>query len=362
METTIVNEIEETVVVVNEQPEFIENDKEVVNARYFVLSEKSTFVDLPKNVGDCSVCGLTLAEWVARACPEEPIMLSVQEGENVLDIIRPYATDAEYSVVLYANTPLVVRAHIVDMLGFVYRKRLSACKLKKGFIFRNDYVRRSSQILSVDTYDFSSIDLFEVKTSSDLGDVQSCLEKRLMDYHTKNQVEFASINVSLDASVEIGFGTTVCGGASILDRTEIGTDSSIGANVTIENSKIGNDVTIGAGAVIKGSVIKDGAIIEAGALIIGSVVGEKTTVCEGAKIVRSGIKSNATIGIAANLLGARIAGDVTISQGASVISSEASAIVLEGATIGAGACVCDVTVSAMAEVPAMQILKKTGGE
>lgn len=349
METTI-SVTEENIVLMNEQPEFVVGDEEKVSARYFVICEKTTGQDLPKNVCDCVVAGLSLAEWVSRACPESPTIINIAEGEDAVEAVRPYATGAEYAVILFASTPLLVQGHINDMLGFVNRKHLSACKLKKGYIFRNDYLRRSGEIYSIDTYDFSSMDFFEVNNCADLGRAARHLLKRLQDYHTKNQVELRGVNIGLDASVEIGFGTTICSGASVTLGSIVGSGVYIGSNAVLENCKVANDVTIGNGAVIRGSVIKSGAKIEDGAILSSSVVGERSIIGAGSRLTKSGLKSNVIVGSGANLLGARVSDDVVIGEGASIITEEENSLVLSGACIGAGAVVVDSTVSANSKV------------
>ena len=77
--------------------------------------------------------------WVVRVCRTQPKILKVKKGANALDVIRPYVeASTEYSVVFYADTPLLNKSHINDLLAFVDRKRMNVCKLKRGFVFRNE--------------------------------------------------------------------------------------------------------------------------------------------------------------------------------------------------------------------------------
>jgi 6-phosphofructokinase 1 len=79
--------------------------------------------------------------------------------------------ETEYTVVLYANTPLVSKTHLKDLLEYVSIKRLNVCKLKKGFILKNDYIdlRKVPQ---------KKLDLIAVTPSSALG---SCRLKPTAD-------------------------------------------------------------------------------------------------------------------------------------------------------------------------------------
>lgn len=359
METEVIEKVESNVVVVNEQPEFVENFNEKLSVRYFVVCENLAGGELGARPYECKISGLSLASWVARACDSEPVILKVNEGEDVLPLIRPYANTSEYSVVLYASTPFVRKKHIRDLLGFVSRKHLSVCKLKKGYVFKNEYIERVNEIFSIDEYDFASEDFFEVKSLRDLEYAELVLSRRVFDFYRKNQVQFESRNVTIDATAELGYNTKIAGGATIVDGTIVGADCEVFANASISGSKIGDDVTIGQGAIIQNSVIKDGAKIEAGALICHSVVGERCTVGQGAKIMHSGIKQNVVVEMGAELVGARIAENAVVKSLAKVVMVEEPTIVLQGATIGSGAEVFDVTIKENSNIlPFTKITKK----
>ncbi len=348
----------ENVLVLNEQPEFIENFNEKINARYFVICENNNNDSLPKNVFECSVCGLTLAEWVVRACPSEPVVLRANEGEDVLRLIKPYISGIEYSVVLYASTPFVRKGHLLDLLGFVSRKHLSACKLKKGYVFKNDYISRVDRLFSIDTYDFASDDFFEVKDIRDLEYAQLILKRRVLDFHNKNQVILDGRNLTIDASVEIGYHTEIGGGSAIISKTKIGADSKIGANAVICGSKLGDDVVVENGAIIEDSVIKDGAFIGAGSVIKKSVIGERSNVESATVVSCSGLKQNVFVGTGATLIGARVAENAQIKAAAKVVMANEMAAVLANAVVGEGAMVCDTIVSENAIVKPFAKLTK----
>lgn len=358
---TTVEEKTENIVIANQQREFIENDKEQVSASYFVVCENTTFENLPKKVYELSACGLAFSKWVARACPQEPAIIKMETGESIIDALRSFNCETEYSVVLYASTPLVTKKHIIDLLGMVTRKHLSACKLKKGYIFRNDFIKRAEKLLSVDTYDLQSNDFFEVKNTSDLGRAQRILNKRLIDFHAKNQVEFQNENVNFDASVEIGANTSIFGGVSITDNSYVSVNCTINENAVIKNSKIEDGATICAGAVIKDSVIKSGATIGVGARVIGSVVGELSKIGDCSNVVRSGLKTGVITGECVNLVGARVSQGVLIKDGATVISSTENVVIMPNATIGVGAVICDKNIARDEVVGDFsRILKNTG--
>lgn len=335
-------ETETTVVVLNAQPEFTAKTRERCSADYFILCDESLAIDTKSAL----VAGVPVANWVARACERKPKMLPYREGDNVLEIIRPYISDADYSVVLYSNTPLVTKGHIRDLLGFVSTKRMNVCNLKKGFVFKNDYISNVDEVYSIDTYDFASKDFFEVNSIEDLAEAEIYLQNRIIAYHSKKGVSFESArNLCIDASVEIGAGTMIATDVSLFGNTSIGLNVKLGENVTIKNSKIGNDVVIADNSVVIGSIIKDGTIVRENVTIDSSAIMERVKIEKCAKVMSTKIKEGAKIAELAQIFNARIAENVSIGIAARVIGESIPALVMQNAEIGAGAVVVDASIA-----------------
>lgn len=285
------------VVVLNEQPEFVAMSRDDISANFFILCENNSNGTILKDIHEYKVAGMSILNWVVRACEKQPIILQVEENADVLDVIRPYANDADYSVVLYANTPLVNKGHIKDLLTFVDRKRMNACKLKKGYVLRNEYILGVDELYSIDTYDFASDDFYEVKSLEDLSYVQGALLKKVTKYMQKNGVYFENANmVTVDALADVGYGTSVASNVSILGGCVIGDSVELDTGSVISGSKIGDNVKIGKGAYVLNSIVKNDAVIEDGAIIKNSVIGSNSVVGVGAKVLSSGFKTNARIG------------------------------------------------------------------
>ena len=311
------------VVVLNEQPEFIAFSNDEVSANYFVLCENSHKQGLNKPVQEYTIAGMSVLNWVVRACEKEPIVLNVPEDVDVLEIVKPYVKTAEYSVVLYADTPLVNKGHIKDLLSFVARKQMNACKLKRGYVFKNDYIANVDEIYSIDTYDFATNDFFEINTLEDLTFVQNSLLKKVIVFMQKNGVYFEnSAMVTVDALTDIGYGTSVAPNASIIGGSSIACNSKIGANSLISGSKIGNNVHIGRGVMIVGSIVKDGTYIEDGSIIKDSVIGENCAISFACKIVASGLKNNVKVGKLAVVSDCKFAEPLHIEDNATIIKNK----------------------------------------
>jgi len=329
----IIEEIVDNVVILNEQPEFRADVDENISANFFIVCEQ-TFSGLEKNIYEYDICGTSLLNWVARACDKQPMVLRCNEDE-IISTIKPYLNGAEYSVVLYANTPLVNKQHLKDLLGFVSVRHMNALKLKKGYVFRNEYIKNVDEIYSIDTYDFSSNDFFEVKTTEDLELAREYLFNKLVKFHNQNGVFFDNANlISVDANVEIGYASKISTNVSILGNSVLGNNVEVLENVLIKNSKIGSDVKIGEGSMILNSVVKDGTVIGAGCVIDGSVIGNNCNVASKVTMISSGVKSNSNILECTSLDNARIAEDVSIGRFCVIFGDETPAVVSRGTEIG----------------------------
>ena len=344
-------ETESNVVVLNEQPEFSAAEQENVSASFFVLCEENDASQFSQNIYDYKVAGMSVLNWVIRACDREPVILKISDGDNIIEQIRPYIENTDYSVVLYATTPLLNKGHIKDLLGFVARKRMNACKLKKGFVFKNEYILNVDDMYSIDTYDFASNDFFEIKNHADISLVQDILEKKVLAYHKKNGVYFENESqVVVDATTEIGYSSIVGAGVKVLNHTSIENNVSVGANSVISNSKIGEDVEIGLGAIIEGSVVKGGVKIGDGVIMKNSVVGNNVVIETGTIVTNSGIKDESSVGEMVRLSNVRLGENVHIRKLSKVLGEKFSTIIMKNTVIGANSVVIDSKIAESSEL------------
>ncbi len=344
-------ETESNVVVLNEQPEFSTAEQENVSASFFVLCEENDDSNFSQNIYDYKVAGMSILNWVIRACDKEPVILKVSEGDNVIETIRPYLENTDYSVVLYASTPLLNKGHIKDLLGFVARKRMNACKLKKGFVFKNDYIVNVDDMYSIDTYDFASNDFFEIKNQADISLVQDILEKKVLAYHKKNGVYFENeSHVVVDATTEVGYSSVLGAGAKVLNHSSIENNVKIGANSVISNSKIGEDVEIGLNVVIDGCVVKGGVKIGDGVILKNSVIGNNVVVETGSIVSGSGIKDESSVGEMVKLLNVRLGENVHIGKCAKIVGDKISTIIMKNTIIGANSVIVDSKIAESSEL------------
>ncbi len=328
--------------IINEEPEFLEVEEANVSANFFILCEEGNEL-FGKNTYDLQVCGMSLVNWVLRVCRKQPKILKVQKGLDPIDVVRPYVDlQAEYSVVFYADTPLLNKSHINDLLAFVDRKRMNVCRLKRGIVFRNDYIKETDEIYSIDEYDFASNDFFVVDSSESFEFVKNVLTKKLIDYHKKRAVFFENENtITIDANSEIGERTKIFSGASIVGGSKVGAGSEISRNAVVFGSCVGNSSRIGANSVIVKSILKDNTIVLESVTIKNSVVGNDVKIDACSSVILSSIRDGVLIENNVQVDNSKVCENVLVHAHSKVLGLSQKTIVGGGAEIGANSEVID---------------------
>lgn len=280
----------ENIVIVNDQPDFELFAKDDVSADFFVICESDG-----ENIYESKIAGLKMVDYVARACKKRPKILEIDAGRDYFECLRPYVGDEPYTVILFANTPLVTKSHISMILSYIAGKQMNACRLEKGYVFRTDYFKETDEIFSGDKYGFSSNDFFEVKSSEEIDFVKTELIKRILAYHRKNGIEFEDTRTTfVDANSSIYFGSEILSN-SVIENSSIAGGVKIGRNCIIKNSKIGEDVVIGDGAKIYDSIVKNGTAIEEDVLVKSCVVGQSAKIGYGSSLIQTGVSDDCLI-------------------------------------------------------------------
>lgn len=323
-------------VVVNSDPDFIENDSGNVSASYVILCEQN-FDNENSRMYEQKIAGISLAEWVSMACETKPTFLTIDKNEKLVNFIKPCLSEKDYLVVLYADTPLVSKTHLKDLLCYVDRKRLNVCKLKRGFILKNSYAKQVDDFYFGLVYDLSTNDFFQVKTFNDIDKVKSTLESRMFNYHKKNGVFFENQNTTVvDANVKIGKGSFISAGSTILDGSVIGENVFIGNNVYISNSNIWVGSKVFSKSVIENSIVKDNSKIGLDSLLSYSVISSETEIGVSSRFVKSAIGENCIIGNFCNFENANVLNGAKIGSYSAVIGENVTINIEEKAVISAG--------------------------
>ncbi len=320
------------------QPQKLRRDDENISVACFVLLVDSPEMQVKDGSFSLEVLGVPMFEYVARACPTPPACLRYNGTSNILSLIRPYLKDAEYSLVLFSDTPLMTRANVMNILDFAKTKGLNVLKLTRGYVFKNEYIKRVEDIYAPTTYYFEEEDFMVATTYKQLYVVSQTLKNRIITYHMNNGVYFADPDSTyIEANVSIGSGTKIGPFVSLMKDTKIGDNVIVGARSTLLNAKIMSGAQLDA-AYVDGGVIMQDAKVKSGAKIYsqtainqGAVVGEETTI-ENAVIGEHSMVGKNCIIEYTNCENKVSIGNNCLISG----TNEAATIIREGATIEDG--------------------------
>ena len=288
---------------------------------------------------DLSLMGESMYNWVARACPNKPLLVKFSEDDELLSTIKPLLKDGEYTLVLYSDTPLLTANGVNQILEFVKDKNLSVCKLNRGWLFKTDYIKNADAIYALNTYDVCSHEQFVVNSVDALIKATNILQTRINKYHIAQGVNILSpLCTYIECGVAIEAGATIEAFAKLEGTTTIGANSKICSFATITDSKIGERAIIKSGSVVVRSAILDNAIVGNNCVITNkSVVGQEVIVSAGSILDAATTMSGDKIGAGCTLINTKVASNVNIGAKTSCLGTETLDVKIGGgASVGNG--------------------------
>lgn len=267
----------------------------------FIMLENSKAFNLKTKSYNVEICGKPMVSWVARACPTTPVYIEQNTGDTIIETIRPYLKNTDYTLVLYSDTPLMTKSNIDEIMDFVVNRGLNVCKLTRGYVFKTDYIKRVGEIYTPQTYYFEEEDFMIASSFSQVAIIAEILKNRILSYHMKKGVYFKDPNfVTIGGDVSIGTGTVIEPNVSLLGKVIIGEDCKIGSGSKLENVRIFDNCIIGS-ASVKTSVIEEGAfigenvVIEKNSLIKKNSVIKNNAVITGSIVAENSVIENGQI-------------------------------------------------------------------
>ena len=207
---------------------------------------------------DISIMGRTMLEWVKHSCFPSYATKEVEYDikTDVLDAVRPFVEDEDWTVVLYSDTPLIKRKTIDDVVDYAITKNVDVCKLQRGYVFKTEYLKTAKEISATTNPNFfDEEDFIVVNNYQNLSVVEEIMRKKILMAHIKMGVRILDINsVSIDAL------TVVRAGVVIYPNNRIYGKSLICENVVLEPNNVIFSSVIGENSKVIASVIKDSKI------------------------------------------------------------------------------------------------------
>ncbi|MCL2675050.1 MAG: hypothetical protein FWE84_00430 [Firmicutes bacterium] len=214
------------------------------------------------DTSDIELLGKTMLEWVTLALREDFVAaLPFSDTVTLPKLLRPHLTDAEFTVVLFSDTPLITRKTVLDAVHDLDRMGENVLRMTRGYVFKTAYLRSADKVYAGDHRFFDEEDFltaFSFKQAAMVGDM---LKARILSYHLAQGVQIID-----PATTRIGCDVVIGRGCVIHP------DNTIGGKTVIKD-----EVKLLCGNIIENSVIDKGCVVEK-SVIRGSLVGANTEV------------------------------------------------------------------------------------
>jgi bifunctional N-acetylglucosamine-1-phosphate-uridyltransferase/glucosamine-1-phosphate-acetyltransferase GlmU-like protein len=209
------------------------------------------------------IFGRTMAEWVSLSLGDAPFVYADYDGvSEIAERVRPLLTGAEYTVVLFSDTPLIQRKTVLEAIEYTVSGGLNVCRMTRGYVFKTEFLRETEKIYTEKRRYFSEeSDFITAEGFERLALVSDTMKQRIMAHYMQNGVHIVdSASTFIDGGVIIGRGVT------IFPNNHIKGETVIADNVTLEENNV-----------IDSCIISEGCVITSSKLI-NSFIGRDSTV------------------------------------------------------------------------------------
>lgn len=174
--------------------------------------------------------------------------------DDVIYTIKQNLNDKKYVLVLFADTPLIKKQTITNIIDYFLIKKLCALSFDRGYCFETNYLKSVDKIYNPQTQNFDEEDFIKVDSSKSFSLALDVLKNRIISYHQQNGVIFEnSSSVFIDATVNIEKNVIIKNNVTILGK------SIIRENCKLVNSSL-NRVIVEKDAIIENSIIESSVI------------------------------------------------------------------------------------------------------
>lgn len=233
-----------------------------------------------------NLMGKPVMSYVKKVCETAPKTVEIETDSDVLQAIKPLLGEHEWTIVLYSDTPLLTYKTLAEAFKYAESNDLNVAKMKRGYIFKTEYVSRVNQIYAPNILFAESEDFLVASNFESLAEICDIMKKRILSNFMKNGVQIVDpASTYIESLVTIGENSIIYPNACIMGDTHIGANTTIGYASTIKNSVIGNKCNI-QNSLILSSVVQDSSLIEQSTIENNSLV-EKNCVIKQYSIISS---------------------------------------------------------------------------
>lgn len=227
----------------------------------FVLVLRPTQYD-KENVLDTKICGRSIIDWVKNAVNKwHHKFVSTGPDDDVLTVFRDNITSAKWTVVIYADMPLLERRSIETALEYAVLKGVNALQLPRGYIFNTEFVKTNDEFLLTDFVPVNPADYTVALGNAQIAKIRGEINLRINFEYIQKGVQIISVkDTYIDCPVEIGAGTVIEPNTYIYGETRIGQNVKIMSGSRIENATIGDGTVINASEIFDSTIGKGAQI------------------------------------------------------------------------------------------------------
>lgn len=179
--------------------------------------------------------GKTMLDWVMMAGSDCETLM-IEEGDEIAKL-KKVETNKPIIALFYSDCPLFDKNSFHDIIDYFSSKGMNYLRLNRGLVIKTSYLQRVSGDLVGDiAYECKT--LVRADDAKKINLINSVLQERILNYHTKNGVIFLGDNVYIDADCEIEKGTVIYSNNAILGQSVIESGAVIESGNTIKDSII----------------------------------------------------------------------------------------------------------------------------
>lgn len=238
------------------------------SVRLLVLVRKNFSFDGVKRVCDINCYGKTILQW-AMSSAGEFTCKSIEYGlsDNVVDIIKPHLGMEQITIALFAETPLIRHATLVELVNDFIYKGQKVRKFKRGYIFDTEFVKSAENVYAPEIGQEESEDFMPITNAFDIVNAMQILKRRILNYHISNGVViYDTASTYIEAEVELEKGVIIYPNNNILGKTIIERGVVLYPNNVIKDSYICQNSVL-KGAFIESVKVQAGTTVEPNAVI-----------------------------------------------------------------------------------------------
>ena len=248
---------------------------------------------------DIKLCGRSILDWSMKSIDGLPYRkVAVKKNDDLMTIVRDNTRESKYTVVLYADTPLMTAETIEQAVAYVRAYGHHAGRMSRGWVFETETAKTNDVVEPVDIPNLAQQDFIVAYNYGQLSAVETIARQRINLKLLGKGVRIEDINTAyIDADVVIERGVVIEPNVRIKGTSNIKAMANILTGSIITNSFIGENSVIGPYAYFRGGV-KTGK----GCRVFNFVeakdceIGDKTTIKHMTYVSNATIGKNCNIG------------------------------------------------------------------